>query len=1212
MSVDEVDAALSQSPPPVTGNSARDPTGGLSQYWTNYVTLANQYGQALKEDVQAYPKGLLEQLKQSGKTVLDAMGAAFAPAQSAAETQIVKPVQEGISKLGELIENHLAAEDVDWTPAERRQAQMEGRTLGRKYPQGIDWKIHKQDVRQTVEGINDAVESGVMAAVGLIGGKKPIAKPTLSVIAGKDLAEGAAATTVPDIQLAHSVEEETGSHTIKSANGELIAQEGNKVLQVKRIDVAPEARGKGEGMAMLIKAVDEAKQRGLKLESDVSVSPDAEKLYEGLKRRGYNVVQNPSERSETTGNLVSQDPRKGVFTVSEPKPRARIEGVDPATGKPRIRLLDQPTLDQTASDIRQTVRAGQQILSAPEAPPAIGGTKPADPVLYMNAGEPVTKGWVQSAFRLSNTAMEKLPGFSIVKDKIKEYTTQIVNSTAPELRGPQAEQAAAVLATNIAKQMMNDTQYYVKSADRRAFWNHRAQDAWTFITDFEKGQTHADPILNDVAQGYRDWLKDIYEGDKKLGLEYEGRDNYLPHLFKDEKGVEDFFAQRYRRKFGDPGFIKDRTFDLYEEAIKAGFKPKYTNPEDILLARQHSSDIARMRAQSLKDLEALGLAQRIEKGEKTVPEGFSPNSFRSPTGEAYWIAEKARPVLRNAFESQGLWGRPGMLGDAFRGMMGLKNTIVPIRLASMFHVLHVGLLLDNAAGMTRATKELLAGKASPVDFVKQFGSAALPVKGSFWDNPKFGSQILKAYRGEVPKGALSDVERQALGYMNDGGFIPEMSEQYRMSAMDKFRDAVQQRSAKAIFHAPFVPLGAIQNVIFEKWIPNLKTASYLKDVGSTLKADPSLINDPARRQLAFRRIAKSVDDRYGEMAYNTLFMDKFVKDVAVANTLSLSWQLGILRQHAGALRDLTEMVSTPRGFREKVAAGKMDRPLFLMYYHTQALAYGGMLTWALTGRPPTELMDYFYPKSGNQKADGTPERLNTMFTTREFAALYKHMQEKGVVGGLGTMAMNKAAGTIGLITDMASGVNGFGQEIRSHSPDTPAWQKIEQSMAYAWSDIEPISVQAIRSQAGDHPVKETALAIAGFTPAGRYITDTPTQAAIRDTYGKYYGAKQTPFDRAQQSEDAKRLKQLYDADDPKFRELLDKMQDRYSLTAEEVKRLEIGLRNNVDPTVKMFARLDWRQQKVILDKMTPDERDKYLPYSNKQHLRHSYEPPEAK
>ncbi len=120
-------------------------------------------------------------------------------------------------------------------------------------------------------------------------------------------------------QTAHEVNhaaDETGVHTFNSPQGEMTAIENGPYLQVKRSDVAAEARGTGQGMALMERAAQEAGNRGLKLASDVSVSPDAQQLYAGLRRRGFTVTKNPANINPTTGNLVSVDPRKPVFVVT--------------------------------------------------------------------------------------------------------------------------------------------------------------------------------------------------------------------------------------------------------------------------------------------------------------------------------------------------------------------------------------------------------------------------------------------------------------------------------------------------------------------------------------------------------------------------------------------------------------------------------------------------------------------------------------------------------------------------------------------------------------------------------------------------------------------------------------------------------------------------------------------------------------------------------
>lgn len=127
--------------------------------------------------------------------------------------------------------------------------------------------------------------------------------------------EDIAQRTPPKAKVQHEADEDTGEHTVTSANGSTRAQESGPYLLVKRSDTKKAAQGNGEGLARMEALVQQAEHRGLALGSDVSVSPAQQKVYAALKRKGYDVVENDSTTNPDTGNLVSADPRKPVFEV---------------------------------------------------------------------------------------------------------------------------------------------------------------------------------------------------------------------------------------------------------------------------------------------------------------------------------------------------------------------------------------------------------------------------------------------------------------------------------------------------------------------------------------------------------------------------------------------------------------------------------------------------------------------------------------------------------------------------------------------------------------------------------------------------------------------------------------------------------------------------------------------------------------------------------
>jgi hypothetical protein len=811
---------------------------------------------------------------------------------------------------------------------------------------------------------------------------------------------------------------------------------------------------------------------------------------------------------------------------------------------------------------------------------------------------------------------------AITTGRIARYTEEILRAINPEGLGDKARLAAAIVARHMAEEARANTDHYTNAETRRRFWEANKGTVFSFIDFYERGAKFKNPEFQAIAEHYRKWNSDIAAQDKVSGFKYKEQDHYFAHLWDEgdrERAME--WLKGKHTKWADPGFIKDRTFDLYQEGIKAGFKPRYSNPEDIMLARQHASDVAQMQVNVLNHFVESGLAKparKIVDGKKVRlrPPGYPATRWRSPNGDIFWVNNQAYAILHNAFDTKGLWEMKGMLGDAFRGAMFLKNTLVPIKLAfSLFHPLHVA-TIDNATGMVRASKLMLSGRMSPAKWLAEMGKSAFYL--DFVSNFKSGSTLMKIYRGE--KNLITREDAQNLLWLYEGGVNPVMSREFRTGALQRYRDAIDAHSAKAIFHAPFALLDKVQGIIFDHWIPSLKVASYLKDVRTALAADPTLLKDNNRRLEAFRKLGKSVDNRYGEMAYKNLFWNKMLKDVAVMNTLSLGWQMGFIREYGGGILDIGQGKGS---VAERASKGMLDRPMFILAYSAQALIYGGLLTWAMTGQAPQDFVDYIYPKTGNKTADGKDERASTMFYPKEFYAIAKHMENEGVAKGIQDTILSKATGLIGLATSALRGVNEFGDQIRD--PDAPVYRQLEQTLEFVLKEMLPISVTSVNKEPGSSFVDRleknpgpAARSFLGFANAPKYITDSQTEGRIKSIYQSQYAPKETPFNRAQFGEDTRAAKQAYLTNDPKFDSMMDAIISKYDPDGRDPqleRRLvrawerEDERGGAANPTLKMFQRFDWTIQKRLLDSMPPADREKYLPYSNKKYLRDNYEPP---
>jgi hypothetical protein len=1300
-------------------------------YWKNFSDLANEYLAHAKQNLADADKQetILGQMSSVGEGFLNVAGAIWSPVEAAVDTFASHPVRQAVQAAGDKIEEMVPDEA---TPEERREAHFSGTPL--KTKNGA--VITKQDVRRTVEGLNQFVDiglqTGAQVAAGGVGeagrageaGKveeakqaaiaagditreapkvlgPEIEKPRLKVV-GTDSATGkprvrAVSPEEASAKVAQTVQEIHQDHPLEDARprtqvpSQAYQEWGD--LHYKMQGTYQRALISGEEVGahqlldeMISKAPREVKplEGSLQTAEKSYVRPYLEKLRQYVDNVPVKIVEKVEDSEGNLHDRYGGLYRPGTHDVQVradiPNPfmthalvhelthAATVRFIQKFPNHPLVKEIDQLMKEvnvhlkfEDEADIAKNIPVKDRPYGMTNAlefvAEAMTNTKfqrqlaniksgattafskfaailrrmfglKADeaPILHraMHTTEAIMKAQKEMSSRknlvvpnavdapitlqqfASQVKISK-PGraASATVTRLAGYVDELLRAVAPETRSDAAKTAGAIIASRIAEKVHATAAWATGSKARLNFWQGNLSKAMDFINWYERGAKFKDPAYQKIADAYRTWSHEIFLQDQKTGIKYQPRDNYLTHSFEDETGVADYFGQKYGKRWGDPGFMKGREFAFYEEAVKAGFTPRFQNPEELMLARQYSSDIAHMQKGILEDLVTNGLA--VRKGTKVDPLKYSQR--RGPDGNIYWIHNDAYQIVHNAFDSTSLWNLKGFWGDAYRTGMFLKNAIVPIRLAlSGFHALHV-VGIDNAASIQLALKGLLSGATSATQAFAQIVKSGLLYE-SLVKNPRFGSRLIQVWDGKVPKSALTANDVQALQNMIEGGFTPKMSSVYRINADKSFMNAFRaHQPLKAMWHAPWALLSTLNKPLMEHWIPNLKAASYIRQTALALKTDPGLANSPLARQLAFRKIAKSVDNRYGEMSYDTLFWKRYIKDLAVANTLSLGWQMGFIREYGGGALDVGQFIKGSDKLA-RVRRGNLDRPLFVAAYTTTALAYGGLMTYALSGKPPQSLFDYIFPVVG-QNPDGSPQRVNTMYYTREFGSLYKHMENEGVVSGLSDLVMSKGSGVIGLVGEWARGVNQYGQEIAD--PDAPLFKNIEQKLAYTLSDLEPISTKAIKEQVGDEPVKGTILNLAGFSPAPKFITDTKTEAQIKIAYGKYVAPKQTPFDRAQYSDDFRQLKKAYDAQDESFGDKLEALTDKFGLNSDDRAKIMRRLRSTTPATIYQFeqiGKVSWREQKKLLDAMTPEEREIYLPHSDKKHLRHHYEAPE--
>jgi hypothetical protein len=784
--------------------------------------------------------------------------------------------------------------------------------------------------------------------------------------------------------------------------------------------------------------------------------------------------------------------------------------------------------------------------------------------------------------------LKRIPGYQIGEEKTRILTKEALSTFYPEGLSDKAEQAAAVLAKGMAVESHLKSIVLTNDKIQDAYWEGKPegyQKQW--LMDWEAGKTPKSPAEAKMLAQYKERMKMAYESDVANGVkEYTPIDNYVYHLFENGPAVDDFLTKKYGVAWGDPRFTKAREFRYIKEALDAGFRMKTTSPVNVVQAREFASLVAGIRVHLLEDLTKGGLAMR-KVGDVKMPHGMIPR--RSPSGQMYYLYPEVAQVVHNAFDSRSLWADPGIRGMSFRSWMYMKNRTVPVILSlSAFHPLHIGLGMDFASEMTRISQELASGVTSAKDTIPRLVKALTLVPGQAERSYK-GFRMLRVMSGEEKN--PTPEETQSLNYMLRGGFIPFNTSEFTTSAMKQLRGAIKRNAyVTAGWKLPWAMLEAIGYPIYQKWIPAIKTANYLEDVASAIKSDPDLLHDEARMNVRLNKIRKSAEDRFGQMSYNTLFWNRWARDIGQATTLSLGWKLGFMRQFAGQPFETAHALGKLAGgesLKGLISKGELNKTMFVGYYTMMAMGLGGMVTYLMTGSPPQTFQDYLLPRVGGNNPDGSPRRVNTMFYTREYASFYTHVKNEGLGQGLSEYAVNSAAPNFKMAHEFFTGLDYRNHEI--YDPSAPEWKQLVQKTSNILGDLDPISVESYQ-RTGDK--KGAILGALGFSPAPKYMTESPIEGKIKRMAG-YYNQHITPFEKAQYSDEVVKLHAAAQkGDEAGYQQALETLSSKYHLTGEDLSRIQKT--SHTDPMVNMFKHLTSQQQLRLIKTMTPEEKQKYV------------------
>jgi hypothetical protein len=632
--------------------------------------------------------------------------------------------------------------------------------------------------------------------------------------------------------------------------------------------------------------------------------------------------------------------------------------------------------------------------------------------------------------------------------------------------------------------------------------------------------------LQPVHNIFRTLLDMVGQQDRDAGSKMGWIEDYFPRLFKSPEQAATWIQARVS-SMTKPGFQKARSLDLLQDGLNQGHELVSYNPADLVTNRLLAGAEMQERVRLLRRINQMGAASPLRnEGELAAAKTNGWELVKDPTGQAWALHPDLKPMWDNTIAKGGLWSSPGTAGNVFRGWMKLKNFYVVPKLAlSFFHPLHVS-HINLVDGLTRGWTQLTRAG----DPMGALNSVAKGVYGQIAQAiPGLSTEAKRAREAWLtPEWAQTPEQKAVVKLMVEGGFSPQLSEELKTYDSRSFRDAlINQKWFKAIPYGLRQILPSIQKPIFEHWIPSLKTAAYLDEARALFEWRPDLVDDAANRKVALGTIAKSIDNRYGEMFYKNLFWNKVLKEAGIGSFLSLGWNLGFVREFGGGVLEpfLKNAVDrTPT--RDAIAAAK-SKTSFALFYFVNAAIINALISKLVGGvnYQDMEPMDYFLPRISGTNPDGSPRRVSNMFYTREIPMAQKHIEEKqSIPGGLRSMLWNKMM--FEPFYEFYNNKDYYGFNIMNES--APWYQQTAQAVKYILTDqFSPITVTGAKralQNSGKWNADDSILekikkiitepegqaAIAGFGPAPSYASKSATLNRLNYLFQRYVPPQERP------------------------------------------------------------------------------------------------------
>lgn len=588
-------------------------------------------------------------------------------------------------------------------------------------------------------------------------------------------------------------------------------------------------------------------------------------------------------------------------------------------------------------------------------------------------------------------------------------------------------------------------------------------------------------------------------------------DNHYRVLWKKIPGGDDkgeWIGRARRGLRGSRGQHRQHTFDTFSEGLDLGGEPYSYNPVEMFKLAQMDLWKLTSTLKTWKFGKDNGFVKYVRGAFPEAPDGmvalddsiakvyFKSDDSPGPAMVGQYFVEEGFGRLLNNYLSRDLI-RETKLG---RGLFWVKNATTALELSlspfhAIFETLEVvgsniglglqmlvnrGLLKGDLGAAAQGIMEMIKAPISPVTGF-QLGqeihkAAADPV--TYFATPA-GKKMLKSY----PRA------REMINDLFTGGYKPGVIEaDWKNKSVRAFVDAMADIKAGTSDNYIGAGLRAfpaanefMMKPLFDLYIPNLKVAQFFKEYAEAIEDNERKLKGGVLTRAALARsVWREVENRFGEMNFDTLFWNNTFKGAMQLMFRSVTWKLGSVSQFGGAFGEQAKEFAD--AFKER-RAPELNRKMawvFGMLLLTAAL--GTIISRTLGGKTPKDLTDMVFPQI-DPKDDKVRVSLPTYF--------------KDVVHAIHAplnFVTSSMSGWIGRLVDLLRNKDYYGTQIRD--TDAPYVKQALQVGKYAGATLLPFSIRGYKNLSNQEVGGlRKSLAAFGVNPAPRFISQTPLERA---------------------------------------------------------------------------------------------------------------------